>query len=293
MSKILIVDDNPVDRHIAGGFVEERGLTPIYAENGVKALELIELDKPDIVLSDVNMPEMDGLSLVEQVRDRHPGLPVMLMTAFGSEAMAVNALRAGAASYVPKKEFKAELSEALRTVLAMVEARQSRETVHAFLQRSESEFVLGSDHEGSIALVSYLESVMAEFKFLDEASLLQVSTALGEALSNAIDHGNLELDSSLRQSDDCRYSRLREERTQQHPYRERSVHVKATLTPTQATYVVRDEGAGFDPSTVPDPSKPETILKPSGRGLFLIRMFMDQVIFNDIGNEITMVKCAP
>ena len=63
-----------------------------------------------------------------------------------------------------------------------------------------------------------------------------------------------------------------------------------TVTPTDATYVVRDEGQGFDPKFLPDPTDPEHLLKPSGRGLMLIRTFMDKVEFNKSGTEITMVK---
>jgi len=56
------------------------------------------------------------------------------------------------------------------------------------------------------------------------------------------------------------------------------------------TFIVRDEGPGFDPSALPDPTDPENLLKPCGRGVMLIRTFMDQVNFSAKGNEITMVK---
>jgi anti-sigma regulatory factor (Ser/Thr protein kinase) len=58
----------------------------------------------------------------------------------------------------------------------------------------------------------------------------------------------------------------------------------------QATITIRDEGPGFDPSSLPDPTDPENIGKISGRGLLLIRTFMDDVRFNETGNEITLVK---
>ena len=58
----------------------------------------------------------------------------------------------------------------------------------------------------------------------------------------------------------------------------------------EAVFVVRDEGPGFDPNSLPDPTDPENLLKPSGRGIMLIRTFMDAVSFNEKGNEVTMVK---
>ena len=54
--------------------------------------------------------------------------------------------------------------------------------------------------------------------------------------------------------------------------------------------MIRDEGPGFDPHTLPDPTDAENLLKPSGRGVMLIRTFMDMVGFNESGNEITMIK---
>jgi anti-sigma regulatory factor (Ser/Thr protein kinase) len=68
------------------------------------------------------------------------------------------------------------------------------------------------------------------------------------------------------------------------------VYLAASLSRSQAQYTVRDEGHGFDPSTLPDPTDPENVGKVNGRGLFLIRTFMDEVSFNETGNEITMVK---
>src|SRR5687768_17320524 len=101
MAVVLVVDDSPVDRTRAGGLLKKRpGLIPVYASNGREALALIAEKAPDIVVSDLQMPEMDGLELVEAIRRQFAALPVILMTAHGSEETAVQALQKGAASYV-------------------------------------------------------------------------------------------------------------------------------------------------------------------------------------------------
>ncbi|UCG53197.1 MAG: response regulator [Candidatus Latescibacterota bacterium] len=290
METVLVVDDSPKDRDIAGACLKEHGLTPMFAENGREALEVLERRRPDAVLTGLYMPEMDGLKLVEFMRRDHSSIPVVLMTARGSEDTAVAALRAGALSYVPKKNLRTNLCDAMRVVLGAVEAKRHREQVRKFLERTESHFVLGYELEGPIALVSHLQSNLAQINFCDETGLFQVGTALSEAFNNAIDHGNLELDSSLREKSGEAYAKLRQERAQQLPYRDRRVHVTERLAQPEVTYVVRDDGQGFDLSTVPDPRNLRNILKASGRGLMLIRMFMDEVTFNDTGNEIRMVK---
>jgi anti-sigma regulatory factor (Ser/Thr protein kinase) len=68
--------------------------------------------------------------------------------------------------------------------------------------------------------------------------------------------------------------------------------VIAHITRADAKFIVRDEGPGFDPHGLPDPTDPANLEKASGRGLLLMRTFMDSVSFNDLGNEVTMVKTA-
>jgi len=114
MTTVLIVDDNPMDRRFAGACVEESGMSATYAEHGKDALEKLDAEKPDIVLTDLDMPEMDGLALVRDLQRRDPTLPVILMTAKGSEEIAAEALAAGASSYVPKKNFQQEVMAALQ-----------------------------------------------------------------------------------------------------------------------------------------------------------------------------------
>ena len=290
MATVLIVDDSAVDRKIAGACVEEEGLKTIFAEGGREALDIIPKRKPDIVLTDVSMPEMDGLELVEHIRRIHRPLPVIIMTAYGSEETAVAALKAGATSYVPKKGLRQGLSSALHIVLSAVEARKHREKVRGLLENSESHFVIGMEPDAPAALVQYLENDLAELNFCDEAGLFQVNSALSEAIANAVEHGCLELDSDIREAHDGSYYQLARERRQQEPYCNRRVRVSAKLTQDEVTYIVRDEGPGFNTSALPNPKDPANLVKAGGRGVLLIRMFMDEVRFNETGNEVTMVK---
>lgn len=290
MATILVVDDSMSDRGLAGECVENSGAVAIFARHGREALEVVERDHPDVVLTDLRMPEMDGLELVKQLTESHPNIPTVLMTAHGSEQIAVEALRAGATSYIPKDNLIQDLSEALKTVLEAAEATRQRDHVRMLLKESVSQFVLGFESGGSRALISFLQDVMKGLSFCDESTLLRIATALSEAITNAIDHGNLELESTLRESGDDAYHRLGQERVTQVPYCQRRVFITATLTPLEARFAIRDEGSGFDPSTLPDPTDPEYLLKPSGRGIMLMRTFMDDISFNDQGNEVTMIK---
>src|SRR5690349_13208032 len=104
MSSVLVVDDSAVDRLRAEKLIaNQTSLTVVTAANGKEALACLARNLPDIVITDMQMPEMDGLQLVEEIRSRYPSVPVVLMTAHGSEELAVQALQKGAASYVPKR----------------------------------------------------------------------------------------------------------------------------------------------------------------------------------------------
>lgn len=290
MTTILVVDDNTLDQQIAGACVQEAGCEAIYAAHGLEALEVVKRDKPDIVLTDLQMPEMDGLELVGKLTKDNPQMPVILMTAFGSEQIAVEALQAGAASYVPKKNLRRDLRHALRGVLSAVATIEQRDTVRNLLEEMHSQFVVGYEPNAPRALIMYLREELDRLNFGDTSTLLRLSTALMEALANAIDHGNLELNSELRESGGQAYSELGRQRVKQPPYSDRRVHVTAILKPSEAKFVILDEGPGFDTSSLPDPTDPENLLKPSGRGILLMRTFLNEVSFNEKGNEVTLLK---
>jgi CheY-like chemotaxis protein/anti-sigma regulatory factor (Ser/Thr protein kinase) len=300
MPKILIVDDSRMDRQLAARVLQKHTawaeLSPddhldlSYAEDGAAALSMINASAPDLVLTDLNMPNMDGLQLVEEVRIHHRQVPVILMTAQGSDEIALRALRSGAASFVPKKLLAQELLETVLSVLESANASRSHARLLDCLTACEAHFTLANDPALIPPLVGYLKDSRFRVCGSDETGLVRVTMALREAVLNAMHHGNLELASSLREGDEREYHRLARERMKQPPYCDRRVIVRAADTPDGSVYVIRDEGSGFDPTKLPDPLDPENMEKVSGRGLLLIRTFMDEVRFNPKGNEITMIK---
>jgi len=278
MATILVVDDSAVDRVRVDKLLVKEGHTVKSAAGGQE------------VLTDMQMPEIDGLQLVEEIRGNYPSVPVILMTAHGSEEIAVEALQKGAASYVPKRNLARDLPETIANVLQVAKAGRNEQLLLKSLISTESHFILENDTSLIPSLIGHLENNLKRMKLCDENGLIRVAVALREALVNAIQHGNLEIGSELREKDDKHYYALIEERGQQEPYQDRRVHVYAKESHREAVYVIRDEGPGFDLSTLPDPTDPANLDKISGRGLLLIRTFMDEVNHNQSGNEITMVK---
>ena len=288
---VLVVDDAAMDRHLAGAIVQKiEGWRATYAANGKEALETLQKQTPDVVLTDMLMPEMDGLELVRAIRAKYPLVPVILMTAHGSEDLAIQALRNGAASYVPKKSLARDLADTLDGVLAASQTNRREQRILDCVIQQETQYQLENDLAMVAPLVGHLEHQLERMRLCEPSGLVLVGVALHEALTNAILHGNLGLSSELRETDENLYYRQAAERRTQPPWSDRRVFVNATLTPQEAVFVIRDEGEGFDPDLLPDPTDPSNLGRVYGRGLLLIQTFMDRVEHNERGNQITMVK---
>ena len=288
---VLVVDDSSTARLFARRLIERiPGFRVVTASDGKEALAVLAKESCAVVVTDLHMPGMDGLELVEAIADRFPLVPVVLMTAQGNEDIAVKALQSGAASYVPKRALEAELANTLERVLNAAKVDRRKQGLLECVSELECTFVLENDAAMVPLLVTHLQEYMVRMKLCDSKGRLRLGIALEEALANGIYHGNLELSSDLRQDGSDAFQRLAAVRRTEAPYADRRLHVHVELDAEAAVFTIRDEGPGFDVSKLPDPTDPENMMKASGRGLLLIRTFMDEATHNAAGNEIRLVR---
>ena len=288
MPSVLIVDDSAVDRRLAGGLLEKHDWMVRYAASGKEALEHLSGGLPDLVLTDLHMPEMNGLELVAAIKRDYPPLPVILMTALGSEEVAAQALREGAASYVPKRRLAGDLISTVQRVFrGAVEDRAQPLLMH-YLETVNVCFVLPNDLALMHAVVNHLQPMLRCLPLADETERLRVGIALEEALSNAYYHGNLEVGATLRKADRLAYEKLANERRWQAPYADRQIRLQVKISREEAVFVIADDGPGFDVSHLP--TTPPDGEQGTGRGVILMRSVMDEVLFNETGNQVTLIK---
>ncbi len=193
--------------------------------------------------------------------------------------------RSGAASYTPKTQLARDLAPTVAYVLEIATRVRNRPLNQACPECTA--FVLENEARLIMPLIDHLQ---AQLPHWSDSSRLQIGMALNEALTNAMHHGNLEVPSSLRVDDESDYYFLIRQRQKSLPYCDRRVRVQIETTPERIQIEVQDEGPGFNPQSVPDPTLPANLEKLSGRGLLLIRTFMDDVQYADKGSRIVMIK---
>ncbi len=123
-------------------------------------------------------------------------------------------------------------------------------------------FIVGSDRDEIDRIQQDILGVLARYGY-DDAAVFAVRTAIEEAVSNAIHHGN---------DNDPR----------------RKVTIEYAADEASIEIEIADEGLGFDPNSVPDPTRPENVDIPSGRGIMLMRVYMSEVVFTAPGNRVRM-----
>ena len=250
---MLVVEDCATDRLLAGGLLgKQPDLKVIYAQDGEDALEQVDLHLPDAVVTDLQMPVMDGLQLVAEIKRQHPLIPVLLMTSRGSEEIAVQALLVGASHYVPKRTLAQGLVKTLRRVLATAQEDVNQLRLVNRLVDREENYVMDLDYPVLMALADSIPDAILKLHICHPTDRVRLCVAVEEALSNAYYHGNLGISSELRVNDYPACEALIRQRLKDPEYKDRKISVKVRYTLKEAEITIRDDGAGFDPSKIPN-----------------------------------------
>ncbi len=295
MAKLLVVDDSEIDRRLVTGLLRHNANWQLEtAGNGVEGLERLAESPVDLVITDLQMPEMDGLELVRQISARFPRVPVILMTAHGSETLAIEALESGASSYVPKDRLADMLEETVTQVLSLAGSNRNYERLVACQKLAHFQFEIDNDPALIDPLVDLIQQISFGLELCSSNGRFGIGMALQQAILNAMYHGNLEL--TREQIEAARENLLAQptadiiqDRRTRPPYSNRHITIDARITPDQMEVRIADEGHGFDVETAQATLENPSALE-GGRGLRLMRILMDEVHFNLSGNEVTLIK---
>ena len=142
MIKVMIADDQELIRDSLKIVLEQNGDMQVsaLASDGQECLDLIEQDRPDVILMDVRMPEVDGVQATRIIKEKYPEVSIIILTTFDDDEYVFNALKYGASGYMLKGVSVSELSNAIRTVAsggAMINPEVVTKVVKLFSQMAK------------------------------------------------------------------------------------------------------------------------------------------------------------
>ena len=118
MAKVLIVDDAAFMRMMVKDILTKNGFEVIgEASNGLKAIEMYKKERPDVVIMDITMPEMDGIEAVKAIKGYDPTAKIIMCSAMGQQSMVMDAIKAGARDFIVKPFQADRVLEAINKVL--------------------------------------------------------------------------------------------------------------------------------------------------------------------------------
>jgi two-component system, chemotaxis family, chemotaxis protein CheY len=117
MAKVLVIDDEQGIRSLLDTLLSRKGYDVVLAENGQKGLECFRRERPDVLVLDLKMPEMDGLTVLRQVRSLDPRMPVIILTGAGTAETEQRVRALGVTEYVEKEFSLHLLGDALKRLL--------------------------------------------------------------------------------------------------------------------------------------------------------------------------------
>ncbi len=299
---VLFVDD---EADIRDSFAQRfaRQYTVRVAGNGHEALQQLQGNHGvQVVVTDIRMPGMTGLELIGNAKTLDPDLGFIVISGHGDTDDIITAFRLGARNFLRKPYRFADLERAIEEEGQRIgQAREQRvrlaeeRVADRFLTKVDGlTFELPTRLEWVNPVTVRLISVFAAMGVCTDENRFNVALGLVEILTNAIEHGNLGITgaekSKLKAQGEAIYQAEVHRRMTLPDAATRKMTIHATCDRAKATIRVMDEGPGFEFNHLPDPTDPENLFKPSGRGILLARTFLDIVDYEGRGNAVTLVK---
>jgi len=287
--RILIADDQDSLRKLIAKYMLKEGFEPIEAENGKRAIELYRLMKPSVVLSDIKMPEMDGLTLLKEIKKIDKQASVIMMTGYGSEEILIESLRNGATNYFKKPFNFQEITEVIKHILRYRADLDSTQYCSPFITEEKKKFVFTTEEADIYPIINQIAINLAIL--VPAAEILNLKIGMEEILKNAIEHGNLMISAEEKSEalEQGVFGKLINSRLQQNCNGRKKIFITAKLDQKAFSVTIRDQGEGFDWKSLPQTSG-KSLLNFSGRGILLTSIYFDEILYNDRGNEVTLVK---
>lgn len=290
MKKILIIDDENLVRSVINIALTNKGYKVYEADNGKTGIQMfIDID-PDIVITDVNMPEMSGIEVTKNIKENKVDADVVIMTGYGTEELIIEALRVGASNYINKPVDFKELFNILDSIILKRENRRLFDVLKDVVVFEKKSLVLDNDITkvwGTVNQILFNLSPSIERKKIEELKL-----GLYEILVNSIEHGNLGItyDEKKEALENNTYNKLVTRKLKEANEQKKVVNIQTVYNGEELVVEIIDQGKGFNLKELPPLSDPDTLLAVHGRGILLASLYFDKLEYKEPGNVVTIVE---
>lgn len=288
--KILIVDDDRTVRFYFREVCEVNGHDVMEAEDGGAALKAYGSYNPDLIISDVDMPYMSGLELLEIIRKEDHETIVIIVTSMSSQDVATKAMELGANNFLRKDACRSDLVPLLLKYESIARSISHRRQIEAMITERKMTFYLDNQLDGLPETVNkIMNETGSAISPIDKTS---IQLGLIELLVNAIEHGNLGItyEEKTRAMENNTLRLLYHERMVQEKYHERKVKVEFHQDAVGYEWIITDQGEGFDWKDLIDPVDDASLYMTHGRGIFLAQFQFDEIEYIGKGNVVRAKK---
>lgn len=266
-TQVLVVDDEPAMRELLATYLHEFGITPLTAQNGAQALEIVQTRPVDLIITDLWMPEMDGLELLQKVKALNSRIPVAVLSGHGTVQDTVKALNLGAYTFLSKPVRLEDIGSVVKKGLRLRDLSVGSYELQNYM-RHYSEIVIPNFQHLFPSVILYILKDCQWRGFDDDQMLSNLSVVLDEMLMNAHVHGN----------------KQREDKT---------ITVRYAFDADKLTITIEDQGEGFDTEQVIRELTNLDKHQLLERGVFLLSILMDDFEYNAKGNAVTLTLLRP
>jgi len=287
--KVLVVEDDYSSRELLRICIEKEGYQCQTANDGLDGFNLFKKYCPDLIISDVRMPNMDGIELLESIRKISKDVIIVFITGHGNEELALQALQLGANNYIKKPIDITEIKTLTNRYYDVIRSKAIQSNIVDLIKHREMEIEITSDMNLVQSLANYLSKKTGNF--FDSKERMRIELGINELLINAIEHGNWDI--SYEEKNEAllknRIADLYKTR-QEHPDNvDKKVVVKYKQSEKFCEWIITDDGNGFDWKIVPDPTKTD-LTRINGRGILLSRLQFDEMEYLGNGNSVRIKK---
>ncbi|MCB1147882.1 MAG: response regulator, partial [Leptospiraceae bacterium] len=288
-----IVDSDPIVHELMREILTSK-MSIDSARTLDEAMKLCWEREYTLILTEIQFAEtQSAINFIEKIKRKMPNTQIVVMTGKATVENAVAALRAGAMDFLTKPFSIEDIALLIEKFFLITNIRETDYSLLDAMIEEKRSFALPTDFSLINPFLNEMMTIITRFPGMNKKILLIIRLSVYEMLVNAMEHGNLEIDYQMKKDlleEVTDYQEYLQKRAANEPFLSRKVWLSYHYETTQISFTITDEGKGFDVSKIPSPRDEENMENLNGRGIFITRVNMDAITYNDKGNIVRLVK---